>query len=128
TDNSPRRQVGESSVYALWLPGRSALRDEAGPQADDAVRDAAELARNAQSLEQSTSELERRASAANARRNAGSGGGRADANSPLGFQEAQEAGRALAEQERLVGEADAMRERLESLIRAMRAAGLEDAE
>lgn len=128
TDNSPRRQVGESDVYALWLPGRDALRQEAARQAEEAVRDATELARAAESLQQSTTELERRARAANARRSSGNGGGRAGDAQQMGFQEAQEAGRALAEQERMVGEAEAMRERLESLIRAMRAAGLEDAE
>ncbi|MHB1170518.1 MAG: hypothetical protein ACYC28_14670, partial [Longimicrobiales bacterium] len=128
TDNSPGRQVGESQTYALWLPGRDALREEAARQAEDAMRDAAELARDAESLQQSTSELERRARAANARRNAGSGGGRSGDAQQMEFQEAQEAGRALAQQERMVGESEALRERIESLIRAMRAAGLEDAE
>ena len=129
-DNSPASQEGESRVLSLYVPTGAEQREQVLQQAAEARTEAAELAREAGRVGEATRGVERRTAAGNARRGTSAGGGSTGSSGRQGldFAQAEEARQVLDRQASLMGRAEELEERVESLERAMQAAGLQDPE
>jgi hypothetical protein len=135
TDNSPRRQVGESRVIALRLPTMRELRERSAGDAEQMLEVTGSLAGLTAELREATRALERRTAAASARRRAaaqqqhttGGVGGSGDSVPRMDFRAASQARQLLDRIEELHGRLDAARAQIDALERTMEEAGMKDA-
>jgi hypothetical protein len=127
-DGSPRRQAGESQIYALYIPSAEELRDQATREADEALDEAERLSESARQLQNETRNLQRRTEA-NRARNAAQAETTRSGSSEQGsmeFRESEQARQVLEQQEQLVGGLEELQERMAALEKLMETAGLRD--
>ncbi len=124
TDGSPRRQTGESRVYAIYVPDPGSLRERVDREAGDAVRDAEELARAARDLQEDMRNLQRRTEANRARRSEGTNAdartGARGEQGTLGFREAEQGRQVLEQQEQMTAGLEELRDRMQALEKLMK--------
>ncbi|MGH7469141.1 MAG: hypothetical protein ACRENP_14385 [Longimicrobiales bacterium] len=129
-DNSPRRQTADSRTYRLRLPSMDELRDQSDDQASELTRQLEELSRSARDLEKATRDLNRRSASQSQSRSdrSGQGSSQGSPGDRLDYQKAEQTRSLLDRQEQMLNDVDQMRQRVQSLERAMEAAGLRDPE
>lgn len=124
-DASPRRQEGRSATYSVVFPSMDALRDEVDAKARELVDQARELSRQGEELATKARDESRNLASSGER-----SGQRGEAGQPKRLDSEQSARleQMASQDEELLDRMDRMREQMESLERAMQAAGLQDPE